>query len=224
MLRNPKMRRPVQSAISKQQQRPADIRKRSTPFSSEQYFLSSVMNENHSKWMEKINKLSSNGKRTKRKIAISSDQSYSPIEYENNYYMNDDESVDPVDNRPSIISFVDAGISMAPSTPPSTSSSIGKESTEHHSTLAHEPTIKMATFNEKMTDGTNDEDDLFEGFCIDVLRLIAKMVGFEYSIKLVPDGKYGVYDLETGEWNGIVRELMDKVSFGFSIPCCEWLR
>nr|AVH87294.1 ionotropic receptor 6 [Holotrichia parallela] len=36
------------------------------------------------------------------------------------------------------------------------------------------------------------------------------MVGFEYRIELVPDGKYGAIDLETGEWNGIVRQLMDK--------------
>ncbi|PSN32521.1 Glutamate receptor ionotropic, partial [Blattella germanica] len=50
----------------------------------------------------------------------------------------------------------------------------------------------------------------YEGFCIDLLREIASMVGFEYRIELVPDGKYGVYDLETGEWNGIVRQLMDK--------------
>lgn len=52
----------------------------------------------------------------------------------------------------------------------------------------------------------------YEGFCIDLLRHIAAMVGFEYRIELVPDGKYGVIDLETGEWNGIVRQLMDKVS------------
>lgn len=58
----------------------------------------------------------------------------------------------------------------------------------------------------------HNENDHFEGFCIDLLRLIAEMVGFDYSIELVPDGKYGVYDLETGEWNGLVRELMDKVT------------
>lgn len=51
----------------------------------------------------------------------------------------------------------------------------------------------------------------YEGFCIDLLKEIATMVGFEYRIELVPDGKYGVIDLETGEWNGIVRQLMDKV-------------
>lgn len=52
----------------------------------------------------------------------------------------------------------------------------------------------------------------YEGFCIDLLKEIAHMVGFAYRIELVPDGKYGVYDYETGEWNGIVRQLMDKVS------------
>ncbi|GJQ67701.1 hypothetical protein Trydic_g16524 [Trypoxylus dichotomus] len=51
----------------------------------------------------------------------------------------------------------------------------------------------------------------YEGFCIDLLKCIASMVGFEYRIELVPDGKYGAIDLETGEWNGIVRQLMDKV-------------
>ncbi|XP_066250737.1 glutamate receptor ionotropic, kainate 2-like isoform X2 [Euwallacea similis] len=52
--------------------------------------------------------------------------------------------------------------------------------------------------------------DLYEGFCIDLLKELATMVGFEYRIELVPDGKYGAIDLETGEWNGIVRQLMDK--------------
>ncbi|XP_018054289.1 PREDICTED: glutamate receptor ionotropic, kainate 2 [Atta colombica] len=50
----------------------------------------------------------------------------------------------------------------------------------------------------------------FEGFCIDLLKRIACQVGFQYAIKLVPDHMYGVYDPETKEWNGIVRELMDK--------------
>jgi len=51
----------------------------------------------------------------------------------------------------------------------------------------------------------------YEGFCIDLLQQIADRVGFKYRIELVPDGKYGVFDLETAEWNGIVRQLMDKV-------------
>jgi len=51
----------------------------------------------------------------------------------------------------------------------------------------------------------------FEGFCIDLLKWIADQVGFQYAIKLVPDHMYGVYDLETKKWNGIVHELMEKV-------------
>nr|QHN69190.1 ionotropic receptor 9 [Sirex nitobei] len=50
----------------------------------------------------------------------------------------------------------------------------------------------------------------YEGFCIDLLKEIAHMVGFTYRIEMVPDGKYGVFNYETGEWNGIVRQLMDK--------------
>ena len=54
-------------------------------------------------------------------------------------------------------------------------------------------------------------NDQYEGFCIDLLKAIAGMVGFNYVITLVPDKKYGILDPETGEWNGIVRQIMDKV-------------
>ena len=33
-----------------------------------------------------------------------------------------------------------------------------------------------------------------------------QVAGFQYSLYLVPDNLYGVYDHETREWNGIVRE------------------
>lgn len=70
----------------------------------------------------------------------------------------------------------------------------------------------QTTINSNLTaTASNNENDMFEGFCIDVLRLIANIVGFEYNIKLVADGKYGLLNPDTGEWNGIVRELIDKV-------------
>nr|XP_018914414.1 PREDICTED: glutamate receptor ionotropic, kainate 2-like isoform X1 [Bemisia tabaci] len=53
-------------------------------------------------------------------------------------------------------------------------------------------------------------NERYQGFCIDLLQKISNMVRFDYTIELVPDGKYGVFDYETGEWNGIVRQLMDK--------------
>ena len=33
---------------------------------------------------------------------------------------------------------------------------------------------------------------------------------FRYTLYNVPDNLYGVFDHESQEWNGIVRELMDR--------------
>ncbi|KAI8426774.1 hypothetical protein MSG28_014462 [Choristoneura fumiferana] len=51
----------------------------------------------------------------------------------------------------------------------------------------------------------------FEGFCIDLLARVAAQAGFAYRLRLVPDNMYGARDPDTGQWNGIVRELMDRV-------------
>lgn len=53
-------------------------------------------------------------------------------------------------------------------------------------------------------------NDRFEGFSIDLLRALSEVVGFNYTIVLNPDGLYGAKNPETGEWNGIVRQLIDK--------------
>lgn len=55
-----------------------------------------------------------------------------------------------------------------------------------------------------------DNNDNFEGFCIDLLKILSQQVdGFEYRISLVADGKYGIFD--GNSWNGIVKSLMEKV-------------
>lgn len=53
-------------------------------------------------------------------------------------------------------------------------------------------------------------NDRYEGFCIDILTEIANIVGFEFTIVPVPDGRYGVRN-KNGEWDGIVRQLIDRV-------------
>lgn len=58
---------------------------------------------------------------------------------------------------------------------------------------------------------TANPNDQFEGFCIDLLKAIAEMLNFQYELYLVPDGKYGAENTTTGEWNGLVREIIDKV-------------
>ncbi|KAG9493299.1 hypothetical protein GDO78_001285 [Eleutherodactylus coqui] len=49
----------------------------------------------------------------------------------------------------------------------------------------------------------------FEGYCIDLLQKLSEILGFKYEIRLVEDGKYGVKEDTTQQWNGMVRELMD---------------
>lgn len=56
------------------------------------------------------------------------------------------------------------------------------------------------------------DNERYEGFCVELIREIAHLVGFNYTIRLAPEAKYGISDPKTGEWNGIVRELMDRVT------------
>lgn len=55
-------------------------------------------------------------------------------------------------------------------------------------------------------------NDRFEGYCLDLLKELSNILGFSYEVKLVTDGKYGAQN-DKGEWNGMVRELIDHVSY-----------
>ncbi|XP_078053651.1 glutamate receptor ionotropic, kainate 2 [Augochlora pura] len=50
----------------------------------------------------------------------------------------------------------------------------------------------------------------YEGFCIDLIEEISKLLNFKYEFEMVPDGKYGTYDKETKQWNGLIRRLLDR--------------
>ncbi|KAG2456477.1 GRIK1 protein, partial [Polypterus senegalus] len=54
-------------------------------------------------------------------------------------------------------------------------------------------------------------NDRFEGYCLDLLKELSNILGFAYEVKLVSDGKYGAQN-DKGEWNGMVRELIDHKS------------
>jgi hypothetical protein len=53
----------------------------------------------------------------------------------------------------------------------------------------------------------------YEGYCIDLLKAMFSLFPkqFDYEIYLVPDGQFGAKN-ESGEWNGIMKELIDGVS------------
>lgn len=50
----------------------------------------------------------------------------------------------------------------------------------------------------------------FEGYCIDLLKRLADMMGFNYTLYEVEDRSFGTQ--VDGEWNGIVRDIMQEVS------------
>ena len=52
-------------------------------------------------------------------------------------------------------------------------------------------------------------EELYEGYVIDFMKALSKEVKFKYKIHMVGDGKYGSYNKETGQWNGMLRELID---------------
>lgn len=56
-------------------------------------------------------------------------------------------------------------------------------------------------------------NDRYEGFAVDLVDGISKMLGFKYVLRLVDDNKHGSYNKETKKWNGLVKELLDRVRF-----------
>ncbi|XP_022255411.1 glutamate receptor ionotropic, kainate 2-like [Limulus polyphemus] len=54
-------------------------------------------------------------------------------------------------------------------------------------------------------------NDRYDGYCMDLIREISKIRGFKYEIKEVGDKTYGKKN-KHGEWNGMIRELIDGES------------
>uniref|UniRef100_H2ZEN8 Glutamate receptor n=1 Tax=Ciona savignyi TaxID=51511 RepID=H2ZEN8_CIOSA len=54
---------------------------------------------------------------------------------------------------------------------------------------------------------TNEEDSDYQGYCIDLLNLLAKDLKFSYKMVEVGDTNYGD-ELEDGTWDGMIGEVM----------------
>lgn len=61
-----------------------------------------------------------------------------------------------------------------------------------------------------------------KGFCIDVLKRLAKNVGFTYDLYLVTNGRHGK-NID-GEWNGMVGEVGLKLRVEIFNLMCLWER
>ena len=54
---------------------------------------------------------------------------------------------------------------------------------------------------------------MYEGFIVDIMNKVAEIVGFRYSLVPAWDGRFG-YVGEDGQWDGMVGELVRRVSIG----------
>ncbi|XP_052010911.1 glutamate receptor 1-like isoform X2 [Xyrauchen texanus] len=70
-------------------------------------------------------------------------------------------------------------------------------------TILESPYVMLKKNHEQLTG-----NDKYEGYCVELAAEIAKHVGYNYSLKIVADGKYGARDPETKMWNGMVGELV----------------
>lgn len=50
----------------------------------------------------------------------------------------------------------------------------------------------------------------FSGYCVDLLDELARALHFEYNITLSPNGRIGNLHPDTGTWDGIVAQLLDR--------------
>lgn len=55
-------------------------------------------------------------------------------------------------------------------------------------------------------------NDRYQGYCVDLIKQIAREIGFEYRLYEVYDGTFGEKD-ENGNWNGLIGEIINGVWF-----------
>ena len=53
-------------------------------------------------------------------------------------------------------------------------------------------------------------EEKYEGYVIDFVKNLAEEVKFKYKFHIVADGNYGSRNYATGEWNGMIGELMQQ--------------
>ncbi|KAM6974305.1 LOW QUALITY PROTEIN: uncharacterized protein LKV04_015943 [Tautogolabrus adspersus] len=67
---------------------------------------------------------------------------------------------------------------------------------------------RMPVNSSLVVEGTGPMKHCCKGFCIDVLKRLAKIVGFTYDLYLVTNGRHGK-NID-GEWNGMVGEVVSN--------------
>lgn len=55
-------------------------------------------------------------------------------------------------------------------------------------------------------------NDRYEGFAIDIINEMSKILGFNYTFEVQTDNAYGSLNQTTGEWNGMLGKIIAGVS------------
>lgn len=55
-------------------------------------------------------------------------------------------------------------------------------------------------------------NDRYEGFGIDLIHELSKILGFNYTFQVQTDNKYGSFNKTTGQWDGMLKKIIDGVS------------
>lgn len=74
--------------------------------------------------------------------------------------------------------------------------------------------LQGAPYLIKLDNWTEDSgNEGLEGYSMDLIDEISKILNFKYEFYLVKDGKYGSLNPITRQWDGIIKDLLDRVSF-----------
>lgn len=73
--------------------------------------------------------------------------------------------------------------------------------------------LGMPFLRKKKPTNPSDLNDHFEGFSKDLMDEISKRLNFKYVFELVKDKSYGNIDKKTEKWNGMVKDILDRVNY-----------
>ena len=76
--------------------------------------------------------------------------------------------------------------------------------------LSFSPSLPRSICNHSVPVDEKSSKHCCKGFCIDVLKRLAKIVGFSYDLYLVTNGRHGKRGSD-GQWNGMVGEVRGHV-------------
>lgn len=60
-------------------------------------------------------------------------------------------------------------------------------------------------------------NDQYEGFAIDIIDEMSKILGFKYTFEIQTDNVYGSLNKTTGKWDGMIARIMSGVSQYYKI-------